>query len=374
MMQGGDRYTGACAMRIRDHGFFLAIGILLARIIAPASAAQPTAWTDSGRIDLDSMANLAGGLQSRAASSALLQWSASLDTAAAGWWSGGNVDFSVEGVRSSGNLPARTGAVQLPSNEWAPNFLRIYQLTYAQDLGAAKLRAGIMDMNQYFEASDVADLLHNGTFGMSPNFTANINDPSFPNPGLGLMGNWQVGPGWQARAGVWQGNPPGIGGALREGALGIAEVERDWGGGRAHPGADLKLGVWHDAHAAGSGFGATTSGAYLVGETRWQLAHRSWGAFVLAGTSPAQVDLVTEFAAAGLLVTGPLPQRPHDQFSLGLGRVTLDAPEPETFIEAVYSWQLGPSWSLQPDLQWFDHPGGSGPGAWVGGLRVHLAF
>ena len=78
MMQGGDRYTGACAMRIRDHGIFLAIGILLARIIAPASAAQPTAWTDSGRIDLDSMANLAGGLQSRAASSALLQWSASL--------------------------------------------------------------------------------------------------------------------------------------------------------------------------------------------------------------------------------------------------------------------------------------------------------
>ena len=352
----------------------LAAGFLLAKAIAPAHADALAGLSSSGRLDLDSMSNLSGGLQSRAASSALLQWSASLDTASAGWWAGGHVDFSLEGVRSDGNLPARTGAVQLPSNEWAPNFLRVYQLSYAQDLGAAQLRAGIMDLNQYFEASDVADLLHNGTFGMSPNFTANINDPSFPNPGLGGMANWKFAAGWQARAGAWQGNPPGLAGALHDGVLGIGELERDWGASAEQPATDLKVGAWHYAHAAGSGFGATTSGAYVVGETRWQAVRRNWGAFVLAGTSPAQVNLVTEFAAAGLLVTGLLPQRPQDQFSLGFGRVQLHAPAPETFVEAVYSWQLGPSLSLQPDLQWFDHPGGANPGAWVAGLRTHLSF
>ncbi len=361
-------------MCIRHPQTLLAIGLLVGQAAAPVRAASPDAWNSSGRLDLDTMANLAGGVQSRAASSALLQWSASLDTAAAGWWSGGHVDFSLEGVRSNGDLPGQTGAVQLPSNEWAPNFLRVYQLTYAQDLGAAQLRAGIMDLNQYFEASDVADLLHNGAFGLSPNFTANINDPSFPNPGLGLMGNWRVAPGWQARAGVWQGNPPGLAGALHEGALGIGEVERDWGGSTEQPATDLKLGAWHYAHAAGSGFGSTTSGAYVVGETRWQAAKRNWGAFVLAGISPAQVNLVTEFEAAGLLVTGLLPQRPQDQFSLGLGRVQLHAPAPETFVEAVYSWQFSSALSLQPDLQWFDHPAGANPGAWVAGLRIHLSF
>ena len=361
-------------MRIRHAYTLFVVGSLLTEAFAPARAAALAGLSSSGRIDLDSMSNLSAGLQSRAASSALLQWSADLDTAAAGWWPGGHVEFSLEGVRSDGNLPARTGAVQLPSNEWAPNFLRVYQLSYAQELGAVQLRGGIMDMNQYFEASDVADLLHNGTFGMSPNFTANINDSSFPNPGLGLMGNWRVAPGWQARGGVWQGNPPGLAGALHEGALGIGEFERDWGGSAEQPATDLKVGAWHAAHAAGSGFGATTSGAYLVGETRWQTARRNWGAFVLAGTSPAQVNLVTEFAAAGVLVTGLLPQRPQDPFSLGFGRVQLHAPAAETFVEAVYSWQLGPALSLQPDLQWFDHAGGANPGAWVAGLRMHVGF
>ena len=361
-------------MPIRDRARVLAITMWLAQSAAPVSAASADAWSRSGRLDLDTMSNVSGGLQSRAASSALLQWNARVDTAAAGWWPGGHADFSLEGVRSDGNLPARTGAVQLPSNEWAPNFLRIYQLSYAQDLGSSQLRVGIMDMNQYFEASDVADLLHNGTFGLSPNFTANINDPSFPNPGLGLMDNVQVTPGWQARAGVWQGNPPGLSGALHEGALGIAEVERDWGGSTAQPATDLKLGAWHEAHAPGHGFGATTSGAYVVGETRWNAAQRSWGAFVLAGTSPAQVNLVTEFAAGGLLVSGLLPQRPQDQASVGVGRVNLRAPAPETFVEAVYSWQISAALALQPDLQWFDHPGGANADAWVGGIRVHLSF
>lgn len=173
-----------------SHALRWSITALAAVLLAPCAAAEPDSTLQtSGKFDLTPNANVSGGLQSRAASSALLQWGGSLDTGAAHWWPGGHIDFSIEGVRADGNLPARTGAIQLPSNEWSPNFLRVYQLTYTQDLGPTQWRAGIMDLNQYFGSSDVAGLLQNGTFGLAPNFTGNFNAPSFPNPGLGLMGN-----------------------------------------------------------------------------------------------------------------------------------------------------------------------------------------
>ncbi|MGC9162901.1 MAG: carbohydrate porin [Thiomonas sp.] len=359
------------------HLFFLyavLLAIVLGTAVLPAAHADSVALSTSGRLDLQSQANLSGGLQSRAASSALLQWGGSLDTAAAHWWQGGLIEFSIEGVRSDGNLPSRTGAIQYPNNEWAPNFLRLYQLTYRQQLGAAAVRVGIMDINQYFETSDVPNLLQNSSFGLAPNFTANFNDPSFPTPGLGAMVEYPLGAAWTARAGVWQGNPPGLSGALRQGALWIGEVQ--WSGAATQgdmPAQDLKLGAWRYRQNDPS-IGPSTAGAYLVGQTRWTYGTQQWGAFVLAGTSPARVNLVTRFFAAGMLVTGPFSSRPQDQFSVGLSRVNLRAPAPETVLELVYSLQITPALAVQPDVQRFWHPGGINPGALVAGLRLHAAF
>jgi porin len=362
---------------MRKFHVYILYALLLA--IARSSAFLPAAHADdaplstSSRLDLNSLANVSGGLQSRAASSALLQWGASLETGPSLGWPGGLVEFSVEGVRADGNLPGRTGAVQIPSNEWAPNFLRLYQLSYRQQFGAAAVRVGIMDFNQYFDASDQPDLLQNSSFGPAANFT-NIQAPTFPNPGLGAMTEYRFNPDWLARAGVWQGNPPVLQGALHQGALWLGEVERDWPApGESSPQSDLKLGVWHEQERDPA-VGPTTSGGYLVGETRWTHGSQQWGAFVLAGTSPEQGNLVTQFLAAGFLVTGPFASRPQDQFSMGVSRVNLHAPAPETVLEAVYSWQLTPSVALQPDVQRFWHPGGSHPSALVAGVRMHLAF
>ncbi|CQR44567.1 MAG: carbohydrate porin [Thiomonas sp.] len=354
--------------------YVVLLAIVLGSAALPAARADDGALSTAGRLDLNSQANLSGGLQSRPASSVLFQWGGSLDTGAARWWPGGLIEFSVEGVRSGGNLPDRTGAIQYPNNEWAPNFLRLYQLTYRQQLGAAAVRVGIMDLNQYFEASDVSDLLQNSSFGLAPNFTANFNDPSFPNPGLGAMAEYRFTPAWTARAGIWQGNPPGLAQALHQGALWIGEVQ--WTGAAIQgdqPAQDLKLGAWHYRQSDPT-IGPTTSGGYLVGETRWARGAQQWGAFVLAGTSPAQVNLVTQFLAAGVLVTGPFASRPQDQFSMGVSRVNLRAPAAETVLELVYSWQVSPTVALQPDVQRFWHPGGVNPSALVAGLRLHLAF
>lgn len=352
----------------------LLLAIVLGSAFVPAAHADDAALNTSGRFDLDSQANVSGGLQSRPASSALFQWGGSLDTGTSLGWPGGLVEFSVEGVRSDGNLPARTGAVQIPSNEWAPNFLRLYQLTYRQQLGAAAVRVGIMDITQYFEVSDQSSLLQNSSFGLMPTLTANVDAPTFPNPGLGAMVEYRLSPGSLARAGLWQGNPPSLTGALNTGALWVGEIEHDW----PDPGhdtavSDLKLGIWHYS-PSDPAIGPTTSGGYLVGETRWTSGTQQWGLFILSGTSPANVNLVTQFMAAGFLVTGPFASRPQDQFSLGVSRVNLHAPEPETVLEAVYSWQLTPLLALQPDMQRFWHPGGTNPSALVAGLRLHLAF
>ena len=363
---------------MRKFHFYVLYALLLAIVLSSAflsvAHADDSALSTSGRFDLDSQADVSGGLQSRPASSALFQWGGSLDTGVARWWPGGLIEFSIEGVRSDGNLPARTGIIQIPNNEWAPNFLRVYQLSYRQQLGAAAVRVGIMDITQYFEVSDLSSLLQNSSFGLMPTLTANLNAPTFPNPGLGAMAEYRFNPNDLARAGLWQGNPPALAGALHQGALWIGEVERDWlVPGQDSPRSDLKLGIWHDRQSDPV-IGPTTSGGYVVWENRWISGMQQWGTFILAGTSPAQVNLVTQFLAAGFTVAGPLASRPQDQFSMGVSRVNLHAPAPETVLEAVYSWQLNSAVSLQPDVQRFWHPGGIHPSALVAGLRMHLAF
>lgn len=365
-------------MRQQVHPVRAAAALIVAMLVSAAPTAHADApaspLTMSGHFDIDAMAASSGTQGDRSETSAQFQWGGSWDTAAAGWWTGGLFEFSVEGVRAGGSGGAGTGAVQIPSNEWAPDFLRVYQATYRHDFGEADVRAGIMDVNQYFESSDQAALLHNSSFGMTPTVMADFDGPSYPNPGLGAMGELRLGDAWRARAGVWQGEPPGLSGVFDHGAMSIAEVERDWAGADAGtPGSDLKLGAWHDQQRDPTD-GLTGSGAYLVGETRWKAADRQWGAFVLGGTAPAQGELVRDFLACGLLVAAPLASRPNDQASVGLTRVRFAAGAPETVAEAVYSWQVDDALAVQPDLQRFWNPGGNGPAAWVGGVRLHLGF
>ena len=347
-------------------------GMHLGSAKADTAAAAANPWNLSALLDIDSMINLSGVRGSE--SSAQAQWDGSFDTSKANWWQGGLVEFSLEGVRVSGTASGGSGAVQVPDNEWAPNFLRVYQLTYKQDFGGASVRAGIMDLNQYFEASDQANLLHNSSFGMSPDFMANFNAPSFPNPGLGMMGEVHMGAAWQARAGVWQGNPPRMAGALDHGALVIGEVERDWSvAGQDAPLSDIKLGAWRNDRSQAA-IGSGLSGAYLVGETRWKVGSQQWGGFVMAGTSSQQSAHVTQFLGAGFLLMGPFASRPWDQCSIGLARINLRGLQPEAVVEAVYSVQLTPALALQPDLQHFWNPGGLNSEAWLAGARLHLTF
>ena len=341
-----------------------------APIIPPAQRLGQGLST-SLHLDAETLAVVGGSGARQAVSVAAFQAALTLDTAQAGLWSGGQFDVMLMGLRKQGNLPAVTGDVQLPSNLWAPNFLRLYQLSYRQQLGAGFVQGGIMDVNNTFDTTGVAGHLHNASFGIAPTLTSNANIATFPNPGLGLMGGLALGGGWSAQAGVWQGDPPGMNGALNRGALWIAEADHDWGKGEAMHGV-LKLGAWH-MQQSDPAEGADSGGLYGVGEWRWKSASRlGWAAFVQGGWSPAASNPVRGYLGAGVRVQGLNAARPSDVLTLGVAQARLQALRSETVLEAVYSLELAPHFYLQPDLQRIQNPGGQPGTQWVAGLRVHI--
>lgn len=327
----------------------------------------------SGHLDVETVSAVSGGVSGAAVPTAVLQVGGALDTAAAHLWPGGRWELSLLGVKTGGDLAAVTGALQLPSNIWAPDVFRLYQLTYRQTIGPAYLRFGVMDLNYYFDTTAVAAQLANASFGISPTLTANAPIATFPNPGLGLMGDIKWGDGWSARAGIWQGNPPQLARALRDGAQYLGEIQRSWKERDGNkPFAVIKLGGWHYA-SSDPDQTPSTGGGYGIGECRWQGASGpELAAFLQLGVSPGKVNPVPYYLAGGTRITGMLPRRPLDILSLGVARAWLRGLADETVWEVNYSAQVGSGIYLQPDLQWIQNPGGINPDALVVGLRLHL--
>lgn len=343
----------------------------LAPFTAPV-APPATTWSNGLstllHFDAESVGIVGGSGRRRAISVGAFQAGLTLDTRRAGWWSGGQFDVMAMGLRNDGNLQATTGDAQLPSNLWAPNFLRIYQLSYRQTVGAGFVQGGIMDVNNSFDVTEVAGHLHNASFGIAPTLTGNADIATFPSPGLGLLGGLDLGDGLSAQAGVWQGDPPGLSGALRRGALLLGEIDKTWNRGRGNA-TTLKLGLWHQHQTDVP----TAAGVYAIAEQSWRDAqHRRWSAFLQAGNAPEASSPVSAYLGAGVRARGLNAFRPADVLTVGLARARLRQLRAETVLEVVYSMKIAGHVYLQPDFQRIAHPGG-GPGMQtVAGLRIHI--
>jgi porin len=339
--------------------------------ITPPGQTWNRGLSTSLHLDAETLGVVGGSGERQAISVAAFQAALTLDTAQAGWWQDGQFDFMLMGLRSNGNLESATQTVQLPSNLWAPNFLRLYQLSYRQQIGPGFVQGGIMDVNNTFDTTGVAGHLHNASFGIAPTLTSNANIATFPNPGLGLMGGLDLGSGWSTQAGVWQGDPPGMTGALHRGALWIAEADYSWGEAE-HTQGTLKLGAWHLQQST-SAYGPDSDGLYAVNEWRWKDAsRREWAAFLQGGWSPAASNSVQGYIGAGVRIQGLNAARPADVLTLGVAQARLNSLPSETVVEAVYSLQLARHLYLQPDIQHIQNPGGEPGHQWVAGLRVHI--
>lgn len=342
----------------------------------PASTLPPQPPTSSplsisAHMDAEVLAVVGGTGRRQSASTVVAQTALTWDTGRAGLWPGGQFRVSLAGLRTNADFAAASGDLQLPSNIWATNFLRVYQATYRQDFGANFVQAGIMDVNSLFDVTEVAGQLLNASFGISPTLTANANIATYPSPGLGLAGGMQLGSGRSIQAGLWQADPPSMTGALNRGALAIVEGAQDWNLGSKGQ-ITAKLGLWHQ-HNAPLGRNADSNGLYGLGQWTWDGAGGTqWGTFVQIGSAPRNTDGVYRYLAAGLRAQGLSAARPDDVLSIGVARATPTGLQPETVMELVYSMPIAPHVYLQPDVQHILHPGG-GPGTQtVAGLRIHI--
>jgi porin len=110
--------------------------------------------------------------------------------------------------------------------------------------------------------------------------------------------------------------------------------------------------------------------------------------FVQLGLGDSRLNRVGKYAGAGLTLSGPLAQRPQDEFGLAIAAAftgshyrrtfapTLRTGAAETTLELTYAAQVEAWLAVQGDLQYVARPGGNRvrSNAVVPSLRVALTY
>ena len=149
----------------------------------------------------------------------------------------------------------------------------------------------------------------------------------------------------------------------------------------------LQLGAWVDTgrfQRFAGGVVHHAAGAYLVASAKlWKPQHsgdRGIGVFLQYGSAPPSVAAVRAHFGAGLVWTGPSAARPQDEFGIAYSDSLLSpqAGFPHGFeseIETYYQFDASHGLTVQPDLEYWQHPGGGNtPPTLLGLVRVMLNF
>jgi porin len=210
----------------------------------------------------------------------------------------------------------------------------------------------------------------------------------------------------------------------------IGEVQYIWNGEKGDPGLDgkFKFGGWRHfggfadqrfstegvslASPFSSGMPANLSGNFGVYSVFEQKIYRvgndddrGIGVFARVSSSPSDRNLIDRYADGGIEFIGLSDSRPKDKFGIAAGyahvshrarALDLDFQQLmgpgwplrsfESLLTGVYQYEVRSGWTLQPNVQYFVHPGGgatnaTGPNpgkplknAAVFGLRTVLKF
>ncbi len=299
----------------------------------------------------------------------------SLDTSAAGWWRGGRLVFAVLTVGSSGNPDRAVGDLQGISALYQHTRARFHDIYVRQRFGFGLVRLGVMNGNDYFDATGLADILQNGSFSLAPTIGVDISGLS--HSGLGAV--LRLGNGQRAlRLGVFQGDPVDtFQHVLGRGGIGFIELDDTLG---APPGRlTLKLGAWQywQSRRFAASLGPSLGGFYGIAEWRRRLSGGArLGVFAQLAANPHAAGEVAGYTGVGVRLSHFVIGRPHDVTALGVARAFLrHQPEPaETAVELAYLARVAPRLYLEPDLQWIRHADGQNSTAWVGLIGFGLAL
>lgn len=330
--------TGPCR-RARDAA---AWGLkALACALMPISAAQADE-TDKGASASDTITlgteyvldivGVAQGAASGVRHVDLLTLTGTIDLDRAAEWRGAQLVGEV--IAGTGGQPnGLAGTLQgIDNAEVTSNRVKLYQFYLSQKLGTlpVELRAGFIDLNSEFYATDAAGLLIAPAFGIGSELAATgPNGPAiFPSTALSVMAHAEPAPGTyiagsivNAEAGVL-GDQHGVPGMFDHGALLIAEAGLTRSGklavgawGYSCRQADLRL-----VDASGKPLQQRARGGYALAELPIAAAA---SVFARAGFSDGDTSPYSGGWQAGVLAGSVIQGRPDSQLSVGINQAFL---------------------------------------------------
>ena len=150
---------------------------------------------------------------------------------------------------------------------------------------------------------------------------------------------------------------------------------------------EVQVGAWVDTgtfQRFQGGLKHHASGVYLVvSDKLWQPAgapDRGLGMFLQLGTGPPIVAAVRRHYGIGLVWTGPVAARPKDEIGMAFSDSVLTGEDGfahgyESEIEAYYQIDATHGFTVQPDLEYWQHPGGgTTPATVLGLIRFMYSF
>jgi porin len=382
----------------------------------------------------EGVANLAGGLQRGGTYEGLLDVGMDVDLEKLVNLEGGL--FHINGFWIHGSSPTAkfVGDLQTVSNIDAFDTVKLNELWYQHCFleDRLSLRVGLMAADKEFISSDYGALFLNAGFGWPPPVANNFTSPGYPLSALGVR--LRVDP-WEPvyfQAGVYDGDPGNatlnrsgtrINLHQNDGFFSIYEAGLKLNQGKKDRGlpGTYRLGGWHHtdsfpdqrfdqgglslADPASSGTPVMHDGNFGIYGVADQLVYREvnskdeelqgLGVFIKAGNAAEDRNLVSLHLSGGLNYTGLIPTRDRDQIGFAVTHVdigenlhqfdrdtnTFNGTEEiirdyERTLELTYCYVVTPWWSIQPDVQWVKHPGGSKAlgDAWVVGVRTSINF
>jgi porin len=324
---------------------------------------SPLSW--KGYALVEDVSNLHGGRRTGSILTAAGDLEAIYDTGIANWWDGGKFLIGVLGIAQTHNQTLYTGAIQTPSSYSAVPLVRISYLAYEQNIkDVFTARAGIMDIDDYFNITEVAINICNTAFYNTIALSANAQLPTYPFPGFGAMvdiGNKTL----DFKLGLFQGNPQHQSSVFHRGYLLIGELDTTYDTQNKYSLEYIfKLGLWK-YHQPIDWVGYSDRGIYGIAEATWKSKDHNMSAAIQFGADPKLVNSVPDSVAGCFIITNLIPTRNNDSLNLALGRAWIQDVHNETFFEAGYTIVLTDKWSFTPDLQYFIKPGGIYDNAWV---------
>ncbi len=316
--------------------------------MASADGLDPIAAEDEPALHVDALyigdvwRNTTGGLRSGSAYLGNTDISLAVDGDRTLGLDGTTFYVDAQAIHGEGATSRLIGDAQAVSNIEADSQLRLYEIWMERSFGRSagnSLRFGLYDLNSEFDSIGTAHLFLNSSHGIGPELAqTGLNGPSiFPVTALGARVQWSFSPRFSGRVALLDGVPGDpseprlnrIRFGAHDGLLAITEF--GYAGLRLQK---LAVGAWsyterfdeiasvdeaEPARTRGNrGFYALADGQVFAEDDD---SSQGLNAFVRVGTANERINRFENYAGAGFVYTGALPQRPADQFGIAIASV-----------------------------------------------------